>query len=829
MSTILQDLRFALRQLRRTPGFAAIAVLTLALGIGVNTATFSVMNAILLRGLPGANPDRLVFLHYQDQPDHSSQTGYDDASLSQPVFEQFRQDHRVFSDMMGFVPVSAFRIGLRCGNDLQQGYADMVSGNFFSGLGVRPALGRTFSIDDEKNHTQAAVLSYSYWETHFNHNPAILGHTLFVKAVPFTIVGVAAPGFIGLERRNATDVWVPFQNRPDLKPWGESAQDRKGLYSSPDWFFLMMIGRLNPGITQQQALAQLNPEYKGIVEKTVGKQEQPGKINLYFTPGKGIEGLNQDYKDPLRRLMGMVALILVIACTNIAMLLIARNAARSREFSVRLALGGSRARIFSQLFTESLLLVAVGGLLGWLFARWATSALAKWSELQASLAPDRSVLFFTIGICTLAAVVFGLAPLQSATNAPVGLSLKSSALSTQHDRDKSRIGKAVLAMQISLCLVLLVGAGLLVRTLWNLGNVNVGFRPSGLVVFGVNPPADITTDEQVAHFYNSLLERLRALPEVESATVMENRIGVGWSDNTGIRVDGAEPNPGKFSPIRINPVGPDYFHLLGASLRMGRDISQSDTTSSQKVIIVNQTLVDRYLKGKDPLGHSVSLASAQDKFLGPFSIIGVVPDVKYTSVAEKPRPMGWLPFVQIPGESNMQVEVRTRGNPTALLDHVRGVVREFGPDIPVLEPMTQSAQLEESYSDQKLFSRLATFFGLLAALLVATGLYGTLAYRVNRRTAEIGVRMALGAQRTQVLWMVLRESLITAAVGVAVGLPISFAGARLLKSMLFECSPADPATFLLALAGIAAVTLVAALLPARRASSVDPMVALRYE
>jgi len=829
MSTIHQDLRFAIRQLRRTPGFAAIAVLTLALGIGANTAIFSVMNAILLRGLPGANPDRLVFLHYQDQPDHSSQTGYDDASLSQPVFEQFRQDHRIFSDLMGFVPVSAFRIGLRYGNDLEQGYADMVSGNFFSSLGVRPALGRTFSIDDEKNHTQVAVLSYSYWTTHFNHNPSILGQTLFVKAVPFTIVGVAAPGFMGLERRNATDVWVPFQNRPDLKPWGESAQSRKGLYSSPDWFFLMMIGRLNPGITQQQALAQLNPEYKAIVEQTVGNQEQPGKINLYFTPAKGIEGLSHDYKDPLRRLMGMVALILVIACTNIAMLLIARNTARSREFSVRLALGGSRARIFGQLFTESLLLVTAGGLLGWLFAGWATSALAKWSELQASLAPDRSVLLFTIGICTLAAVVFGLAPLQSATNAPVALSLKSSALSTQHDRDKSRIGKAVLAMQISLCLVLLVGAGLLVRTLWNLGKVNVGFRPSGLVVFGVNPPADVTTDEQVAHFYDSLLERLRALPEVESATVMENRIGSGWSDNTLVRVDGAEPNPGNFSPVRTNPVGPDYFHLLGASLRMGRDISQSDTTSSQKVIIVNQTFVDRYLKGKDPLGHSVSLASAQDKFLGPFSIIGVVEDVKYTSVAEKPRPMGWLPFVQIPGESNMQVEVRTRGNPTALLDHVRGVVREFGPDIPLLEPMTQSAQLEESYSDQKMFSRLATFFGLLAALLVATGLYGTLAYRVNRRTAEIGVRMALGAQRTQVLWMVLRESLMTAVIGVVVGLPLAFAGARLLKSMLFGCSPADPLTFLLALLGIAAVALLAALLPARRASSVDPMVALRYE
>jgi predicted permease len=830
MSSIFQDLRFALRQLRRSPGFAIIAVLTLALGIGANTAIFSVMNAVLLRGLPGANPERLVFLHYQDQPEHTSQTGYDDASLSEPVFTQLRDDHRVFSDLMAFVPVSAFKVGLRYGNDLQQGYADMVSGNFFSGLGVRPVLGRTLSMEDEHNHTQVAVLSYSYWSTRFNRNPAMLGETIFVKAVPFTIVGVAAPGFIGLERRNAVDMWLPFQTRPDMKPWGSSPQDSQGMYTSPNWFFLMTIGRLNAGVTEQQALGVINPEYKRIVEASVGKQSDPkNKIGLYFTRARGIEGLNSDYKEPLCALMVMVGLILVIACTNVAMLLVARNSARIREFSVRLALGGGRRRIFSQLLTESLLLVIAGGFLGWLFANWASRALATWSELQASLAPDRSVLLFTLGISALAALAFGLAPLRNATNAPVALSLKNSALSSGQDSKNSRLGKAVLALQVSFCLMLLVGAGLLLRTLQNLGNVNLGFRAPGLVVFGISPPANINSDQQVAQFYTSLLERLRALPEVEAATVMENRIGSGWSDNTGIRIDGAEPNPGKFSPIRTNPVGPDYFHVLGTALRMGRDLSQSDTATSQKVIIVNQTFVDRYLAGRKPLGHTVSLSGGHDQFLGPYSIVGVVPNVKYTSIAEKPAPMGWFPFVQIDGESNMQVEIRTRGNPAALLDHARRVVHEFSPDIPLLEPMTQTAQLEESYSDQKLFSRLATFFGLLAALLVATGLFGTLAYRVNRRTAEIGVRMALGAQRTQVLWMVLRESLLIAAIGVAVGLPLAFAGARLLKSMLFGLGPADPLTFVLALIGIAAVTLFAALLPARRASSIDPMVALRYE
>src|SRR5438067_11325469 len=346
MDTILQDLRFGFRQLRRTPAFAVIAVLTLALGIGANTAIFSVMNAVLMRSLPGSNPDRLVYLHYLDQPERSSQTGYDDASISEPVFEQLRQDHRVFSDLMAFVPLSAGKIGIRFGDDLQQGRGDMVSGNFFRGLGVRSALGRTFTVDDEKNHAQVAILSYSYWVTRLGRDPNVIGKTVYIKAVPFTIVGVAAPGFTGLERKTAVDLWIPFQDRADLKPWGASPQDKVAMYGSPDWFFLMMIGRLNPGITQEQALAQINPIYRSVVEQTLGKQtKKETKIEVYFTPARGIAGLNSEYKQPLLMLMGMVALILVIACGNVAMLLIARNSSRTREFSVRIALGGSRGQI----------------------------------------------------------------------------------------------------------------------------------------------------------------------------------------------------------------------------------------------------------------------------------------------------------------------------------------------------------------------------------------------------------------------------------------------------------------------------------------------------
>lgn len=831
MDTLFQDLRFGFRQLRRTPAFAIIAVLTLALGIGANTAIFSAMNAVVLRSLPVADADRLVFLHYNDQPKRSSQTGYDDTSMSEPAFEALRQQRSVFSDLMAFVPLGS-KVGLRYGDDLQTGHADMVSGNFFSGLGIRPAIGRTFTADDEKQHTPTAVLSYSYWNSRFSRDPGVIGQTLYVKGVPVTIVGVASPGFIGLERRVATDVWVPFQTRSDLKPWGSPPQDPQSLYGSPSWFFLMTIGRLQPGLTESKALAQINPVYRAAVYSSMGAPDpKEPKIELSLTPARGVEGLNSDYKQPLRVLMVMVGVVLLIACANVAMLLIARNTARDREFSVRVALGGSRARIFRQLLTESLLLVAAGAALGWMFASWATRSLAAWSQMEVNLAPDRSVLWFTIGVSALAALVFGLAPLRSATRAAAGVALKTSAASARQDKARSRTGKLVISLQMSLCLALLVTAGLLLRTLNNLHQANLGFKASGLLVFGVNPPAGAHSNQQVDHFYETLLQRVRALPEVESATVMENRIGSGWSDNTAVRVDGANPLGGdKFAAIRWNPVGPDFLHVLGVTPKVGRDFTEADSGTAAKVIVVNQTFADRYLANRNPLGHQVALELLEAKFSEPYTIVGVVSaDMRYTAVRQKPAPMGYIPYKQLPIMGAMQVELRTRGNPAGVLNDVRGIVREFGPDLPLLDPKTQTEQLEESYSDERLFSRLATFFGVLAALLVATGLYGALAYRVSRRTAEIGVRMALGAQRKQVLWMVLRESLIMAVIGIGVGLPLAFAGARLLRSMLFGLSPADPLTFLFALLGIALVATFSALLPARRASSVDPMVALRYE
>jgi predicted permease len=820
---MMQDLRFALRQLRRTPVFAVVTILTLALGIGANTAVFSVMNAVVLRWLPVHDPERLVFLHTTDQPSKSSQTGHDDSSLTQPIFEQLRTESRIFSDLVAFVPLDISRTAIRHGADPETAWADMVSGNFFSGLGVRMALGRALTLEDERQHTPTAVLGYGFWTRRFGRSPAIVGDTLFIKGVPFTVVGVAAEDFAGVEHNNATDVWIPLQSRPELKPWGRPAESEDGFYTSPNWWFLMLIGRLAPNASEAQALAMAQPIFQRAAYSAIGTPAAGEKVpSVFFSSARGIQGLRNSYQQPLTTLMTMVGVVLLIACGNVSMLLAARNAARQREFSLRTALGGSRARLFRQLVTESLALVVAGTLCGWLFAIAATRALAAWSSLDVSIAPDGRVLVFTLALSVVAALVFGLAPLVTAARAPIGLVLKTSSANTTQDRGKRRAGQAIVAAQIALCLVLLVGGGLLVRTLQNLSRADLGMHASGLLVFGVTPPHTVRGDAAVARFYQSLVSRLRTLPGVDAVTLMSNRIGSGWSNNTGAIVDGKQPDPQKLSPMRWNAVGADYFHALGIPLLLGRDFTDADAANAPPVVIINETFARQYLPDREPLGHTVSIGK-------PFTIVGVAQNSRYTGVRERDRPTAYFPYTQVESIGGLHVELRTPGDPSALLPQVRRVVQEFGPDLPLLQPMTQQAQFDASFANERLFARLATFFGVLAVLLVATGLYGTLAYRVSRRTSEIGVRMALGAERRQVVWMVMRESVMLSAIGIGIGLPLAIAGSRMLKAMLFGVTAGDPVSFVAALAGIAIVAVGASVIPARRAASVSPIVALRCD
>jgi predicted permease len=781
---------------------------------------------VVLRDLPVPNPQQVLFLHTTDRPAGSSQTGHGDLEFPEHVFESLRLEHGAFSDLLASVPLAIGKTPVRYGAEPEEAQADMVSGNFFSGLGVSTICGRPLTMEDEKKHSQVAVVGYGYWSRRFAGNCSILGQTLHVRGVPFTIAGVAARNFIGVERNRTTDIWVPLQDRIDVNAWGMRTD--KSLYGMRDWWCLHMIGRLAAGVSEKEAQAKLNPVFQRAAYAYVSNPRRGEKPpNLFFTPARGIAGLREAYETPLRILLAMVGLVLLIACGNVAMLLAARNSARQREFSIRMAVGGGRVDLFRQLLTESLLLVAGGAALGWLVAAGATRALSAWSELNLSVAPDRTVLLFALAVSLLIALIFGLAPLRSAVRTPVGLSLKNASATAAVDRHRMLGRKLVIAAQVSLCFMLLIGAGLLVKTLRNLERVPLGVRTSGLLVFGIGPQQRGQSDADAIRFHETLLERLRALPGVESATIMQNRIGAGWSNNTNAFVDGKNPQADKFSHMRWNAVGSDYIRTLGTPMLAGRDFRASDSASAAKVAIVNHTFVKRYLPSGNSLGHQVGWANPKD--FPQYSIIGVVADSKYTGVRETDTPTAYFPYQQVPEVGAMHYELRTAGDPASFLPVVQRVMRGFAPDVPLSEPMTQQQQFDASFSQDRLIARLSMCFGLLAVVLVATGVYGALAYAVSRRTSEVGLRMALGARREQVLWMILRESLILCLAGIALGLPLAIGCSRLLESMLFGVQPGDPLTFVAALAGITVVALCAGFLPALRAASLNPIVALRYE
>ena len=824
MNSLVQNLRYALRQLRKSPGFTAVAVLTLALGIGANTAVFSVMNAVLSRMLPVRDPGRLYYLQIAsgNQPPGATNTGNSDTSFSEPVFEALRQRHDVLDDVVAYVPLGIGKVPVRYGAMPEEANGDEVSGNFFSGLSAGLALGRGFSLEDEKDHSPVTVISYDYWTRRFARDPAVLGATLFVKNVPFTIVGIAAHGFRGVEAGSSTDFWIPLQSRAELNAWGTPA-NINNLYGTPRWWCLPLMARLKLHVSPQQAGMALQSTFGEAAKIGVGTIDpKHWKPLLNFDPAKGIQGYNQQFREPVRILMGLVLLVLLIACTNVALLILARNEARRREFSLRMAIGAERAHLFRQLLTESSLLVIAGAGLGWAFAVFATRALADWSGIETGLDPDHNVLFFTLAISVISILAFSVAPLWVALRIPVSGVLRATATNITQDRRRALGGRVLMASQVSICLLLLIAAGLLIRTLRNYETQDLGMRADGLLVFGITPQRAHSAQETLA-FYRTLLDRIHSLPGVESATVMENRIGSGWSNNNDDPVDGVSL-AAKFGPqsiVRSNNVGPDYFHVLGVPVLEGRDLDDTDTPTSLPVVVVNETFVKRFLPNTNPLGHKV-----RDNR----TIVGVVKDSRYTRVDEPPMPMAYYPAFQgLNVGDTMHVEVRVKGAPMSVLPSIRQLVHDMDPNVPLEKPIAQRAQFEESYAGPTMFARLGGFFGGLAALLVATGLYGTLSYRTNRRTTEIGTRMALGAPRGRVLWMIMRESLLISCAGALAGFVLAFFCARLLKSMLYQVSPLDAVSFGLAIFCVVGVGCIAAFLPSWRAARVDPMVALRYE
>ena len=823
MPILWQELRYALRQLLNSPWFTLTVVCTLALGIGANTAVFSVMNAVLLKGLPVPNPQELVYLHVPTgQPKGASNTGDSTTSFSEPVFEDLRRDQRAFADLIAFVPLAIGKAAVRYGEMPEEAEGEMVSGNFFSGLQLSLARGHGFTLDDERVHSHIVVLSHAYWARRFGKDPSVIGQTLFIKGNPFTIVGIGPEGFLGVEPGYSTDFWIPLQNQPNLNPWGEAAEFGT-LYRTPRWWCLQLIARLAPGVSASQALAEVTPRYQRVAYTGLSVPEPNSpKVTLALQAARGLQGLDTEgtYKNGVTMLMALVVLVLVIACTNVAMLLVAKKSARQREFGLRLALGATRRKIFWQLLLESALLVALGGTLGWIFALSATRALAVWSQIEAGLSPDRTVLFFTFAVCAVACVVFSLAPLVPALSVSVASSLKTSASTSHRSRASKWGGNLVMATQMTFCFVLLVAAGLLLRTLQNYQSTNLGLRTQGLLVFGITPQQTSSSNQNV-QFFRSLLDRLRSLPGIESVSFAENRPGSGWSDNDSATIDGVEHTYSE-APLRANKVGPNFFHVMGIPLLDGRDVSDSDTETSPPVVVVNETFARRLMPGINPLGHQLGAKPRR-------TIVGVVKDSNYTRVNEDPIPMAYYPCMQVEGVNHLEVEVRVAGTLAAGLPSIERTVHAMDPNLPLENPMMQQAVFEQSYSQQRMFSRLSLFFGFLAALLVAIGLYGTLAFRLGRRTAEIGVRMAVGAQRRQVLLMLLRESLQVTLAGLGLGLLIALMSAGLMKSLLFGLQPRDPGTFAIAFVVVILVSLSASLLPARRAASIAPVQALRTE
>jgi len=819
MLSVLRDLRYALRQLCKVPTFTLVVVLMLGLGIGANTAVYSVMNALLQQLLPVSRPEGLSYVAMpkdQKQPPNADNTGSWNTSFSEPVFEALRQRSDVFEELIGYVPLSiTASVAVRHAALPEQAAGEEVSGNFFSGLGVRLERGRGLTLADERNHTPVVVLSYGYWTRSYARDPGVLGQILYVKGVPMTVIGITAEGFKGIEPTSSTDFWIPLQNRADLNAWGMPDENRT-LYSAPNWWCMRMMARLRPGVSAQQAQQALSGTFGEVVRQTTGTFDpQRWKPLLEFQPARGIEGMDNEYRQSIHVLMGLVGLVLLLACINVVMMLQARNTVREREFSLRLAIGASRTKIFRQLLLESLVLVSAGASLGWLFAQSATKLLAKWSGLERGLSPDRSVLLFTLLISAVAALIFGLVPLGSALRAPVAGVLRSTSSNATLNRTRTMGARVVLSFQVAVCLVLLMAAGLLLRTLRNYATQNLGVETSGLLVFGVTPQGRLESHQ----FYRQLMDHIRQLPDVESVSMAQNRPGSGWSNNGGLRLDGVERRD---VVLRSNRVGPNFFRTMGIPILAGREFDDSDTRESQPVAIVNETFVETYLIGTNALGHQFGNKRR-------LTIIGVVSDSKYTGVSEKPMPMAYWAAMQDDTLGTMHMEVRTRGAAKAAFHELDKTVASLYPNVPLEWPMTQQEQFEKSYRQQRMFGVMGGFFGALAALLVATGLYGTYSYRVSRRTTEIGVRMALGASRAQVLVMVLRETLWVLVAGLAAGIPLTLLAVRPLRAMLYQMSPFDPASFVFAIGAMILVAGCAAFVPARRAASVEPMQALRSE
>lgn len=797
IETLLQDLRYGSRMLAKSPGFTAVVVLSLALGIGANTAIFSLIDAVLLKMMPVRNPEQLVQLTWT-APD-----GRPDDSFSYPGFEEFRDHNQVFSGVFAFESLDRVNVGVNGQGELVAG--QVVSGNYYSVLGVNAVAGRTIGPEDDRvpGPSPVAVISYNYWKRRFNFDPAVVGKGITLNGSPFTIIGVTPSEFFGLQVGDSVDLSIPTKMLAQVEPeWGVA---ERSIFEARDTWWLRVMARTKPGVTEKQALANVETLFEQIKNETVGpfpsnvpqlRQEILG-TRIRIEPGsRGLSALRQRFSKPLLILMTVVGLVLLIACANVANLLLARSTARQREIAVRLTLGAGRPRLIRQLMTENLLLALCGGACGLLFAFWGTSLLLRLlssssTPIALSLAPDARVLCFTALVSLLTGILFGLAPALRATRLNLTPALKESASSPVGAGHRPGLSRALVALQVALSLMLLISAGLFVRSLQKLKSLDPGFNPEKVLLVSVDPTLIGYKGERSVNLYKGLLEEINAIPGVRAASLSSfSPISSGrWSNI--VAVQGYTPQPNEGIGVHVNQVGPGYFKTLRIPVLMGREFTERDAAGAPNVAIINQTMAHYYYGGQNPIGKRFGLGGPETA--GSLEIVGVVQDAKYNNLREQTPRMAYIPFLQS-GAGNMTFEIRTANDPASVAGAVRQAVQSADKNLPIFDVRTLTQQMDESLIQERLVATLSSLFGLLALSLACVGLYGIMTYTVARRTNEIGIRMALGAQQSDVLWMVMRETLMLIIVGVTIGLPAALVATRLITSMLFGLTPSDPPT-----------------------------------
>ena len=836
MEALLQDLRYGIRTLAKNPGFTIVAILTLALGIGANAAIFSLTDQVLLRLLPVESPRELVVL---SSPGRSWGRTWSDGdgstSFSYPTYEEIRDRNEVFAGVLARFHVQVSVAGK---GESQLVDAELVSGNYFQVLGVQPFLGRVLDSQDETapGANRVVVLSYGYWTRHFGSDPNLLDKPLAVNGNSLTVVGVARPGFTGVQVGQIPDLFIPITMKAQMTPNWDGLADR-----GDHW--VAIIGRLKPGISITKAQAGLVPMYRAILETDAvplkfshgGAHEKEflGKKIVLNTGSHGRPILQHDAKQPLLVLMAMVGLVLLIACANLAGLLIARGEGRQREIALRLALGAGRVRLVRQLMTESLILALAGGAAGLALASWTLSVIVNSipetegaSGLTAQI--DYRVLVFACAVSLITGVLFGLAPAIRATHTDLQRVLKDQGVNVSGGRTNVRVRKFLLISQIALTAVLLAAAGLFAHSLLNLKTQDLGVRPDHVLEFSISPELNRYAPAQTIALAERIRKSIDALPGVRSVSASQIPMLADSNSSSNITVPGYNAQEDEDMNVDQNWVGPNFLATMGIPLLNGREFSEADSSTSPKVAIINEAMARRFFAARNPIGLHFGFGGGKDVKLDT-EIVGIVKDSKNTDVKTAARPFVFVPYAQSEHAGNATFYVRTNQDPVTLSGTVRNLIAGFDDNLPVYGVKTLTAQVDEIMFTDRLVTIFSLCLGLLASLLAAVGLYGVMAYVVARRTREIGIRMALGATQQNVAWMILREILGMLAAGLCIGLIAAYGIGRVVESLLFGVKASDPVVFVVAAGLLVAVALLAGWLPSRKAANVDPMVALRYE